>query len=185
MRAWLGSLTLASSVLAACHGKAPPSGTASQPAGPARLAGLWEQTLTRDGVAPPMVGRTRICLGDGSAAELSPLAAGLRRRVCDKAASQRSADGAELFEIRCELAEGGVSQINGRLARPSPTRFELREVSATSGAAVAQLNGRHVVDIEGRWLGPCPRGMSPGQATVASGFKIDLARAAALLGGGR
>lgn len=180
MRALGRILTVTSLLLTGCQAKTPTPRVA-RGGGPSRLAGLWEETLTRDGVAPPVVGRTRVCLAASTASELSPLAIGLRRRACARSASRRAADGAELFTVHCDLGQGGASEISGRLARLSPTEFQLGEESVTSGAAMPQLNGRHVVEVHGRWLGACPAGMAPGEASLAGGFRVNLSRAAAAI----
>lgn len=188
MRLTVGPLTVLA--LAACHAKTPTPAAAVRPgaAGPARLAGLWEQSLTRDGREPPFVGRTRVCLGPSTAADLAPLAAGLQSRICGRIASHQGPGGAELFSLRCDLGEGGVTEISGRLVRVSPTRLELLQESVTAGATMPRLNGRHELRIDARWQGPCPAGMRPGETTLVGGFKVDLSRAAAaasaILGGG-
>ncbi len=181
MRAWLGAVTAASSLLGGCQGRAPAPVAAAGPQGPGRIAGLWQETLTRDGVVPPMVGRARVCLSPTAAAEMSPLATGLRRRACARSAQSREPDGSERFTMRCDLGEGGVSDIEGRLARPSASHFTLREQSVTRGAAMPMMNGRHVIVIDGSWLGPCPRGMAPGEVALGGGLNLNLSRAAAAI----
>ena len=188
MRSAIGPLAFLA--VAGCHAKAPAPAVSPPAVGdPRHLAGLWEQTLTRDGREPPFVGRTRVCLAPNTAAELGPIAAGLRGRACEPIASRRLVDGSDRFSLRCDLGEVGVSEVFGRLITVSPGRFALVEESVTSGAAMAKLNGRHAIRIDARWLGPCLPGMKPGETTLAGGFKIDLSRAAAaaraMFGGGR
>lgn len=39
---------------------------------------------------------------------------------------------------------------------------------------MAALNGEQVVDVEARWLGPCPVGMAPGQVVVMDNHRLKL-----------
>lgn len=190
MRRGLRWLAFASGIaVAGCHGRAPAPPLAARPPGqpPDRLAGLWEQVMTRDGALPPLFGKVRLCLDKATEARQSPFGARLRGRACPERSVTRAADGAYLFSSRCDLGQAGVTTASGRLVRPSATAYEAHEESVTSGAAMERLNGRHVVDIKAVWLGPCPAGMAPGDMVLNGGLKINLAKAAAasaLLGGG-
>lgn len=180
MRAWLGPLGIVSAVLAGCHGQAPASASAGRtPRSASPLPGLWEQTLTRDGVTPALIGRTRLCLVATKAKGMAPLARELTPRACVRTANRETIAGLEVFGLHCELGDGGASEASGRVTRSSPTTYDLHEVSVTRGAAMPGLNGRHVVDIHARWLGPCPAGMAPGEVALSGGMKVNLARAAA------
>ena len=77
--------------------------------------------------------------------------------------------------------------VKGAASGDFATSYHVHVESDVSGAAFAPMNGHHVTDIDGKWLGPCPAGMAGGDMEFGHGIRVSggkLAGAAqALLGG--
>ncbi|MGI8839791.1 MAG: DUF3617 domain-containing protein [Caulobacteraceae bacterium] len=167
---------------------APTSGAgraAVQP--PARKAGLWEQSMTRDGAALAIVGRVRVCVDAASEARLSLFGGRMGRSACPRRAVVRRPGGGYAFASTCDMGEAGVTTTSGTLSGDLAARYRIHAHSDTAGSSVPAMNGGHVTDIDATWLGPCPAGMNPGDMILANGMKINAGKLAGLaqaVGGG-
>ncbi len=182
-------------ILAGC-GKAggggkPAAAVGAEPAAsgqpPARKAGLWEQTMTRDGAPLGIVGRVRVCVDRASEAKFSLFSGKMSRSACPRRAVVRAPDGGYVFASTCDMGEAGVTTSTGALSGNLATRYRVHAQSDTSGSSVPAMNGRHLTDIDATWLGPCPADMKPGDMVLANGMKINagkLAGFAQAMGGG-
>lgn len=155
---------------------------------PARRIGLWEQTLSRDGASPAMVGTLRVCIDAGSETDLSVFGTKLGKSLCRQRSVTRDSDGAYAFTSTCDMGEAGVATSAGTLTGDLSSHYQVHDESETTGAAVATMNGRHVTDINATWLGACPADMAGGDVILANGMKVNLnklgAAAQAMSGGG-
>jgi hypothetical protein len=101
----------------------------------------------------------------------------------------RGVDGAYAFASTCPVSGGGTVATKGSASGDFSTAYHVHLETDLSGAAYATMNGRHVTDIEGKWLGPCPADMASGDMELANGMMIKGGKfagaAAALAGGGR
>lgn len=147
--------------------------TASAP--PARRAGLWEQSMARDGVASSFMGRMRFCVDPAREGRLSLMAGAMGRRGCGQHAYVRTAAGYS-FEVTCRLPGSGTMVSKGAMTGDLNRAYKVHIETDVSGAALAAMNGRHVTDIAADFLGPCPAGMAPGDIVLGNGMKIDAAR---------
>ena len=190
-------IVLAASMMAltACHrpvdrtpAPGPPGLSLSRP--PVRKAGFWEQTLTRDGVAPglSLMGKVRLCVDAASQAKLSLFGDRLGKGSCRGRSLSRGPDGLVSFAATCDMGIAGVATSTGTLSGDLASAYRLHVESDVAGASLAALNGRHVTDIAATRLGPCPAGLVPGDVLLANGMKINVdkigAAATAVSGGG-
>lgn len=183
--------------LAACQ-KAPGAAAsqaaksaAAAAAEPQRRAGLWSQTFSRDGKPAPM-GAMKICVDQATEAKASVFshdadAKGLDK--CSQRSMSRTPDGGYSFASTCPMPGGGQMVTHGQAAGDFASGYHVHVESDVTGAAYAPMNGHHVTEMQGQWLGPCPAGMSGGDMELANGMRISGGKlagaAAALARGGR
>lgn len=193
-------ITTAALALTACQkspaasGAATETATASAPAsdslgGPHRRSGLWETSFSHDGKAIGMASM-KMCVDaamDAKASVFSHKAPGsLGDTHCAYPAPTRGLDGSFSFTSTCPLQGGGQTLTKGTASGDFASAYHIHIDNETSGASFAALNGHHVMDMEGKWLGPCPEGMAGGDMELGNGMKISggkLAGAAAMLRG--
>lgn len=178
--------------LAACQ-KAPSAGnaggglntTSASAKLPTRRAGLWEQTLMHDG-QPSLMGKMRVCADAATDARQSIFGAKTGDAPCRQSVS-RTSGGGYGFASRCDMGQGGVIASTGVASGDFATHYRVHVDSEIAGASFAAMNGRHVTDIEVRYLGPCPPDMAPGDIALGNGMKLNakkIRQAAQALGGG-
>ena len=164
-------VSCAALALAAC-GKTPPP----------RRAGLWSETIVRDGHAVEMglVGSVKVCLAPTTDAQ-SPIfsyASAERRskaRHCTSTSASRRLDGVYTFGSTCPLpgVNNGVLTTKGQASGDFISRYHLRiESVIVRPAPFMALNSDHVDEIDGEWLGPCPANME----ARGHGFFCPMAR---------
>lgn len=186
-------------VLAACQ-KAPDAGSGQTAAAsadtlasgaPHRRAGLWEQTITRDGKALAM-GGMKVCVDDAMEAKaamftsVGPMGQSGEGMNCTHAAPTRGLDGAWAFQATCKMPGGMQEVSSGKISGDFNSTYHMDLTSDTSGASFPPMNGHHTMQLDDKWLGPCPAGMSGGDMQLANGMNISpgkLAGAAKALGG--
>jgi len=158
-------------------GKAPAKaalGDSSQAVMPARRAGLWIQTMTRDG-APGRQGAMRMCIDASTDSTISFWGQRLGRGACRRTVT-RGADGAYAFTSVCSIPGGGKMRSSGVAMGDFKTSYRIHSESAISGAVLGRMNGRHVTDITGHYDGACPANMAPGDIALGYGVKINVNR---------
>ena len=154
---------------------------------PARKAGLWEQTMTRDGAAPVVMGKMRLCVDATSEAKISLFGGRMGKGRCGRRSVSRGLNGNYNFTSTCDMGEAGVTTSKGTLSGDLSSRYRVHAESDIAGSSIPSLNGHHVTDIEATWLGACPAGMVPGDIVMGNGMKINVDKigaAAAAVGGG-
>ena len=136
------------------------------PVWPQRRAGLWEESLSRG--VPTSAGSPiarakviRVCLDPVTEARISLFGAvekgDCRRHVTSGVAGRYD------FTSVCPLPSGATLTAQGQASGDFNTRYHVRSRISIEGSPMGLLNGERVVEVEARWLGPCPTGMAPGQ----------------------
>jgi hypothetical protein len=152
---------------------------------PSRKAGLWEQVLTRDG-KPERLGALSLCVDAATDHEMGVFGRHLGKSDCERTMS-RDAAGVYHFESVCTLTDGTVVKSAGAASGDFETGYKVHTQVNINGAPLAPMNGMHVIDITGRYQGPCPSTMRPGDVSLGSGLKVNLDRlpqiASAVAGG--
>lgn len=157
-------LTAAGASLAACGAPAALGGvdkTAQAVSWPKRQAGLWEESLTRDGATSP-TRSALVCLGDGAVNEVAALGHGWSRGDCQRTLTQAH-DGTFHFTSICRLGGGTLMTTKGTASGDFITHYAMAAVVQVDDAPIAALDGRRSLKITGVYRGPCPVGMKPGK----------------------
>ena len=162
---------------------------ASASATPQRRPGLWQQSFSRDGHATPMASM-RLCVDQALEAKTSVLTHGMSGEHdtrCRLGSVTRGLDGSYSFSSTCPMGDGGTVTTKGSTTGDFSNAYHVHVESDVSGATYAPMNGHHVTDVDGKWMGPCPAGMAPGDMELGNGIRISggkLAGAAAALARG-
>ncbi len=152
----------------------PKSTGSSVSAFPARRAGLWTQTVVRDGKPLGPVGKMRVCLGAATDARLG-IFGHETGESCHSTSLTR--DGGVLrFASSCNLGKAGVVNNQGTVSGDLASDYTVHSQTEVTGALLPTMNGRHVFDMTARYLGPCPGGMAPGDAVLNGGVKVNINR---------
>ena len=173
----VSTMTLAA-LLGGCDRGAPANRTAA--ALPTPKAGLWRESILRDGRELGLIGDMRACLDADARARLSALGGRAGKTMCRDQAVTRDSDGAYHFSSACDLGPGGHVVTQGELTGDLSKRYRVYSRTDTRGASLQSLNGHHVIDVEADYLGPCPAGMTPGDVLIANGMKVNMDRLRAL-----
>jgi hypothetical protein len=158
---------------------------------PHRRAGLWEQTIARDG-KPMGMGDMKICVDDAMEAKaamfksVGPMGQSGADKDCTHNIPSKGLDGSWSFSVTCKMPDGMQESSTGKISGDFSSGYHLDLTSDTTGASFAPMNGHHTMQIDGKWLGPCPAGMAGGDMQLANGMNISagkLGGAAKMLGG--
>jgi hypothetical protein len=147
---------------------------------PARKAGLWAQTMTRDG-KPGKLGVLKVCLDPATDARLSVFGRHFGQANCPHALS-RDDKGAYHFQSTCTLKSGGVLTSRGVATGDFGSGYEVHSEVTVRDAPLEAMNGLHSVTITGRYRGPCPADMRPGDIDLGSGIRVSVDRLAQIAG---
>lgn len=95
------------------------------------------------------------------------------QRHCVPPTASRGLDGIYKFTSNCPLPNGsGMTQLTGTATGDFTSAFHLRLQTDTSySPPYTPLNSHHVTDIDGKWLGPCPAGMTGGDMVLTNGVR--------------
>jgi hypothetical protein len=181
-----GAVCLAAVCLCACH-KAPTaaqgavatghkpavSAPSAGPSGfPARKAGLWEQTMSRDGKAN-MAGKMRQCIDATTDAKMASFGRQMGKSACTRQEGSRGLDGGYHFTSSCSMGAMGTVVSTGTAAGDFSSAYKVRIESDITGSTFQAANGHHVTEMAATYLGPCPAGMVAGDIDVG-GMKMNV-----------
>lgn len=168
---------------AAGCGKPTDGGVATAP--PARKAGLWQQSLIRDG-QPGRLGGLKICVDAATDHKLSVFGRRFNQSNCRRSVT-RDPGGVYHFSSTCTLETGATAEAMGTASGDFGSSYTVHTEVNVSGAPIEAMNGMHEIKIQARYLGPCPTDMRPGDVYLGSGMKVNVDRLpqiASALGGG-
>ncbi len=159
-------LILMSSVVGLCGCGAPASVRGVPPLAqsvvwPKRQAGLWQETMTRDGATAP-ARSALVCMGAGPVTDMAALGRGLGHGDCQRTLTQ-SHDGTYHFTSACRLGGGTLMTTKGVASGDFTTHYAIAADIQVDDAPIAALDGRRSLKIAGVYRGPCPVGMKPGK----------------------
>lgn len=143
---------------------------------PARKAGLWVETMTRDGKTGPMGGSVKMCIDATTDAKLSGLGHQMGKSACHQQSMTRGLDGSYHFATTCTIGAAGTLVSNGTATGDFSAKYVIHDESTVSGSPVAAMNGRHVTEITATYQGPCPPDMVPGDVQMGEGMKVNINR---------
>ena len=182
------ALAIASLALTGCNGTGSDQGSKVAATLPNPKAGLWRETFSRDGQNLGIIGDVRACLDSDARSRLSALGSHADKSMCHDQSVTRDPDGGYRFSSTCNAGPGGQIVTQGELNGDLASHYRVHSQTDTTGAAVGGMNGRHFMDIQADYLGPCPAGMKAGDVMIANGMKVNMnhlqAAARSLAGGG-
>ena len=80
------------------------------------------------------------------------------------------------------MKSGAVVTSRGVATGDFGSGYEVRSEVAIKDAPFEAMNGLHSVTITGRYKGPCPPGMRPGEVNLGSGVKVSIDRLSQIAG---
>ena len=140
---------------------------------PHQKLGLWQQTITRDGVAMPM-GASELCLDQAAEHKLSVFGGRTAGGVCEPAKVTHNLDGSWSADSECRLASGIKSRAYALVVGDFNSKITTTVDSAVAGSPADSLNGTHRMVIIATWLGACKAGQTGGDMILSNGMKINL-----------
>jgi len=141
---------------------------------PSRKAGLWEQVLTRDG-KPGRLGVLTMCVDAATDHELGVFGRHVGKGDCERTVT-RDAAGVYHFTSACTLSNGTLVKTMGSASGDFGSGYRVHSEVNISGSPLAPMDGMHVIDIAGRYVGACPATMKPGDVSLGSGLKVNMDR---------
>jgi hypothetical protein len=144
------------------------AGSASAIDIPPVKTGLWETTITRDGVAAKATAM-KMCMNNAVQKEMMDAGMGTMKEMCSKNDVRR--EGNRMYgDSVCKFGESTVKST-------SVTTFaaDTRYRSEIKTSYAPPLNGRSsgTTVVDAKWTGPCPAGMQPGDVTLPDGRIIN------------
>lgn len=136
---------------------------------PTLKAGLWESHVAREG-AQQKVPAVKMCMDAAMQKEMMDAGMGTMKELCTKNEIRR--EGNKMYgSAQCKLGDStmkstSVTTFTGDTAYRT-------DVKATYDPPMAgRASGTTV--IEGKWTGPCPAGMQPGDVMLPDGRRINM-----------
>jgi hypothetical protein len=74
--------------------------------------------------------------------------------------------GGVAFESQCDMGESGQVTAKGTATGDFNSKYVVNVSSTTTGAAMAQANGTHEMELTAEYKGACPAGMKGGDVAV-------------------
>ena len=140
---------------------------------PTRRAGLWIQTMTRDG-APGRMGEIRMCLDAATDAKMSTLSRDVAGMPCRQTVS-RGLDGAYAFTATCKMGAMGEVTSKGTATGDFSTYYKIHSEADLTGSQLTQGHpSHHVSDIEGHYAGACPANMVAGDISLGGSMTVNV-----------
>jgi hypothetical protein len=130
------------------------------------------------------MGTLKVCVDASRASMITQDAAAKGLDKCSQRSMGRGLGGGYSFSSTCPVPGGGTMVTHGQASGDFSSGYHVHVENDVTGAAYGPLNGHHVTEMDGKWLGPCPAGMNGGDMELANGMKISggkLAGAAAAL----
>jgi|GEM_PF-6018627 len=139
-----------------------------------RRAGLWRQTVVRDGRATPF-GSMRVCVDAVTDAKMTMIGDAVGGSRC-KSEAAKQPDGSIKFHSICSFGHAGLIDSQGAVWSNFSSTYRLHAESDVRGSLYSPLNGSHATDVTASYVGPCPSDMSPGEIIIGPGLKVNLNR---------
>jgi hypothetical protein len=138
--------------------------------GPARKAGLWEQTTNIQGLPTQVM---RLCTNPKVDASLPWWGGVSAAGNCKPVSGKKNPDGSWSFESRCDLGNGGKAGLTGTGVGDFNTKYDVKILFITAGASDPKMNGRRELTNTMVWKGECPADFLPGDVEVAGGTRMN------------
>lgn len=159
---------------------------AGPPVAPRLKAGLWRVSMSGDGAAMT----SRMCVDAAMQEKMNVIGAQQQAGACQQNTVSPLPGGGFGFQAVCDSTAtgGGKATTTGQITGDMQTGYVNRMTTVTTGYPVAHMNRTTEMTAEGRYEGPCPADMKPGDMQVEGGPRfnmVDMAAGAARATPGR
>jgi len=141
---------------------------------PPRKPGLWQIDMTMPAAPGPQ--QMKMCIDVGTDAEMYRMGMSAAQGVCDKPSINRNGSTVTI-DSACKMGES-------RMTTHAVTKFTgdtaYRTEADTKMDPPMAGRGESKISQDGKWIGPCPPGMIPGDVTMGNGMKMNIKQ---MLGG--
>jgi hypothetical protein len=144
---------------------------------PHRKPGLWEQTVSVQGMPSGMGMATKLCVDETSEAKMSLVAQHAPNAHCDTPQFTRNLDGSLSFSNRCDLGHDGKSQSQGQITGDFQSGYTMVIDTTISGAAAPSMNRETKMTVTSKWTGPCAPGQKGGDMVLPNGMTFNALHA--------
>lgn len=136
---------------------------------PMRKVGLWEVTLGAPGAKIPNI--TKMCI-DASLASFSPFGANVARSNCARNDIRVSGN---LVTLDTECALGATKVIShGTFTPQGDSAYHVEIKTHFDPPMSGQADPEMVMVQDGKWTGPCPADIAPGDVLLPDGTKMNM-----------
>lgn len=141
----------------------------AQIAAPQRRAGYWEQTMSM--ASPrPMTMKSQFCTDATVEKKMSALGQASPGQACAPPTVTRTAGGVS-FESTCKI---GATTTHTRGTAIGDFNSSYRVVMDSEMSPPVAGRAKSQVQVDNKWLGPCPAGKKPGDMTMSNGMTINI-----------
>jgi len=135
---------------------------------PPRKPGLWQMEMTISVAPRPQ--QMKMCIDAGTDAEMYKMGINAAQGMCDKPLISRKGSTVTI-DSTCQMGEmhtttHAVTRFTGDTAYHTE--------ASTKVAPPVAGGGDSTVVQDGKWVGPCPADMVPGDMTMANGMKMNV-----------
>jgi len=148
---------------------------------PIRRAGLWEITITKDGIPPQVMQQ---CTDAETDKLMNAFSGGMGAELCSKQ-QIRKVGGTLVIDATCKI--GPMTSVSQSVVSGNfNSNYTVKVTSKIEGvpAAVQSMAGG-VTTIQARWVGACTAGQKPGDIVMPGGKTMNIRELKKMMGGGR
>jgi hypothetical protein len=136
---------------------------------PTMKPGLWETSMTREGMQQKMTG-TKMCMDAATQKEIMDAGMGAMKSMCTKNDIRR--EGNRVYtNAECKFGES-AAKVSSVTTFTGDTAYHTETKSSYDPPMKGMPTGNSAVD--GRWTGACPAGMQPGDVVLPDGRKVNM-----------
>jgi len=145
---------------------------AAAPSLPQHRPGLWQQTMTQDGVANPKAS-SEICYDAASETKMTALGQRLSKN-CQSRQISHNPDGSWTMSGACTFQAGWKTTSHATLAGDFGSKITTTIDAKTIGAPAPAMNGAHHTVLVQTRLGPCKPRQKGGDIVMNDGTKMNV-----------
>jgi hypothetical protein len=146
---------------------------AAAPSLPLHKPGLWQQTMTLDGVANPNA-TSQICYDPASEVKIAKMGDQFSSQNCPSKQTVHNPDGSWTMSGTCTFQAGMKTMSRATLAGDFSSNITTTVDATTTGAPAPAMNGAHHTVLIQTWLGPCKPGQRGGDVIMDDGSKMNM-----------
>ena len=130
-----------------------------------RKPGLWE---VKTSIANATARVVRQCIDAETDQMLQSVAGPFNAGACQRSDAQHAAD-ATTIDFKCNVA-GKPATAHSVVTGSLDDAYTMMVTAQSDGLP----NGKMVMSMDGKWLGPCAAGQKPGDVILSNGIKINI-----------